>query len=57
MTNQNIDKLKQEWYKLNNGPAKKPIKIIYDSKNLYISEDNDGNISIIDKTSIEKAVL
>lgn len=57
MTNQNIDKLKQEWYKLNRDPTKKPIKIIYDSKNLYISEDNDGNISIIDKTSIEKAVL
>jgi len=51
-----IDKLKQEWDKLNNGPPKNPIKI-YESKNLYIEQDIDGNISIIDKTSLNKAIL
>lgn len=51
-----IDKLKQEWNKLNNGPLKNPIKI-YESKNLYIEQDIDGNISIIDKTSLDKAIL
>jgi hypothetical protein len=56
MTNLNIDKFKQEWDKLNNGPPKNPIKI-YESKNLYIEKDSDGNISIIDKTSINKAIL
>ncbi len=30
---------------------------IYESKNLYIEEDSDGNISIIDKTSLNKAIL
>lgn len=56
MTDPNIDKLKQEWDKLNNGPPKNLIKI-YQSQNLYIEEDSDGNISIIDKTSLYKAIL
>lgn len=41
MTDQNIDKLKQKWEKLNHGPSKNVIKI-YESKNLYIEQDSDG---------------